>query len=122
MFHAWHMQVNPPRTKRCPVFVKTIDRQFDPNGFNFNKIPVSEVLLKLKFEAAQESHDLVINVHPLEYGSSLLVPFLEQCIPQRVTLEGLTQLIHLMLLSNDRWTGMSTGTSRNVYSSCKYFK
>jgi hypothetical protein len=102
MFQTWHVQVNPPRTKRCPVFVKAIDRPFDPNGFNFNKIPVSEVLLKLKLEAAQESHDLVINVHPLEYGSSLLVPFLEQCIPQRVTLEGLTQLIHLMLLSNDR--------------------
>jgi len=76
---------------------------FNPDTFNFNKIQEREILLKLKSsqDSGWDESPIVINVSPLEFGNSLLVPFRKTCVPQKVTLDGLDLLIKVMLLSND---------------------
>lgn len=49
----------------------------------------------------EDNAAVIINVSPLEFGNSLLVPSVTANIPQRVTQEGLDLLVRLMLLSND---------------------
>ena len=90
--------------KRKHQEMKRVNVPFDPALFNFNKVPSKEVLFKprcLNNEEDSADHLLIINVSPVEFGSSLLVPSVSQNIRQKVTLEGLELLINLMLLSND---------------------
>ena len=49
----------------------------------------------------EEEAVIVINVSPLEFGNSLLVPNVTANIPQRITQEGIDLLVRLMLLSTD---------------------
>jgi len=101
-------QLNAERAvlKRKHQEMKRVNVPFDPTQFNFNKVPCKEVLFKprcLNNELNEEDADhlLIINVSPVEFGSSLLVPSVSQNVRQKVTLEGLELLINLMLLSND---------------------
>ncbi|KAJ4444734.1 hypothetical protein ANN_06531 [Periplaneta americana] len=66
------------------------------------KVKEEEYLFEIKNTSAVNSsgHFLIINVSPLEYGHSLLVPSLHSCLPQIVTLESLQLLIEVLLLSN----------------------
>lgn len=85
--------------------MQKVNNSFDPIEFNFNKVAAQEVLLKpVHKEASGKMEDnaaVIINVSPLEFGNSLLVPSVTANIPQRVTQEGLDLLVRLMLLSND---------------------
>lgn len=85
--------------------MQKVNNPFDPTEFNFNKVGAQEVLLKPGHKEApntiQDNAVVIINVSPLEFGNSLLVPSVTANIPQRVTQEGLNLLVRLMLLSND---------------------
>ena len=51
--------------------------------------------------ASSEDNVVIINVSPLEFGNSLLVPNVTANNPQKITLEGLDLLLGVMLLSSD---------------------
>ena len=97
------MNIERAAKRRKPQDLKLVDAPFDEREFNFNKVPSKEILLNLRDVASadDEQHQLLINVSPLEFGNSLLVPSIKKSIPQRVTLSGLTLLIRMMLLSDD---------------------
>jgi GDP-D-glucose phosphorylase len=108
------MQLNSDRAtqRRLPQNLQKVNSPFDGTLFNFNKVPAQEVLLKPGNKAAaatsgkikdNEATDavVIINVSPLEFGNSLLVPNVTANIPQRITQEGLDLLVRLMLLSTD---------------------
>ena len=100
--------------------MQKVNSPFDGTQFNFNKVPAQEVLLKPGNKAVavavstcvlssssgqmkdnEEEAVIVINVSPLEFGNSLLVPNVTANIPQRITQEGIDLLVRLMLLSTD---------------------
>lgn len=103
--------------RRLPQNLQKVNSPFDGTQFNFNKVPAQEVLLKPGNKAAvstcvlsspgqikdneEEEAVIIINVSPLEFGNSLLVPNVTANIPQRITQEGIDLLVRLMLLSTD---------------------
>jgi hypothetical protein len=80
-----------------------VDVPFDPSQFNFTRVQDVEILLHLKGEDGDPNNVVIINISPLEFGNSLLVPSVKECIAQRITLPGLTLLMHVMLLSSDAY-------------------
>jgi len=50
---------------------------------------------------SSQDNSIIINVSPLEFGNSLLVPDLKNNIPQMVTLDGFELLVKVVLLSCD---------------------
>nr|CAH0113649.1 unnamed protein product [Daphnia galeata] len=115
-------QLNSDRAtqRRLPQNLQKVNSPFDGTQFNFNKVPAQEVLLKPGNKAAaaaevstcvlspgpikdneEEEAVIIINVSPLEFGNSLLVPNVTANIPQRITQEGIDLLVRLMLLSTD---------------------
>lgn len=99
------LNANRATQRRVPQNLQKVNNSFDPIEFNFNKVAAQEVLLKpVHKEASGKMEDnaaVIINVSPLEFGNSLLVPSVTGNIPQRVTQEGLDLLVRLMLLSSD---------------------
>ncbi|XP_035224726.1 GDP-D-glucose phosphorylase 1-like isoform X4 [Stegodyphus dumicola] len=77
--------------RRKPQFVSDVIMPFDAEIFNFTKVKKNEILFQLNplhRKKDQTSNDeksvLIINVSPLEYCHSLLVPGIENCYPQPV--------------------------------------
>jgi len=102
--YGFVMQLNPQRAeqRRKPQNLSTVNPSFDPTQFNFTKIQDKEILIKLKWSLSHSNENLIIiNVSPLEFGNSLLVPFREACIPQRITQDGLSLAIKILLLNNN---------------------
>uniref|UniRef100_A0A1E1X625 GDP-D-glucose phosphorylase 1 n=1 Tax=Amblyomma aureolatum TaxID=187763 RepID=A0A1E1X625_9ACAR len=99
-------QLNPKRAqeRRKPQHVTSVCMPFDGSLFNFTKLKEAEMLFCLKNSNKDngkgEGHWVVINVSPLEYCNSLLVPSLEQCLPQVLTAESLSLAIETVLLSS----------------------
>ncbi|KAK7504796.1 hypothetical protein BaRGS_00003824 [Batillaria attramentaria] len=52
--------------------------------------------------ASEERHALVINVSPMEYGHTLLVPQIDQCLPQVLTETSIRVALEMTLLSKHR--------------------
>jgi GDP-D-glucose phosphorylase len=59
-------------------------------------------LVKPRQLGSSQDNSIIINVSPLEFGNSLLVPDLKNNIPQMVTLDGFELLVKVVLLSRDR--------------------
>jgi len=97
-------QLNSQRAtlRRRPQDLQLVDAPFDPKQFNFNRVQSSEILLILKSDGIIQGN-VIINVSPLEFGNSLLVPSPDQCLPQQVTLAGLKLLIQVMVLCSNRY-------------------
>ncbi|XP_072529749.1 GDP-D-glucose phosphorylase 1 [Salminus brasiliensis] len=80
--------------RRKPQEILSIRQKFDPKQFNFNKINPEEVLFEIcraDPRSAESCHQngattgscmVIINVSPLEFGHSLLVPEPARCYPQ----------------------------------------
>ncbi|GMP52366.1 hypothetical protein CsSME_00018209 [Camellia sinensis var. sinensis] len=79
--------------------VDKVLQPFDGNKFNFTKVGQEEVLFQ--FEASDEDNEtqffpnapidvenspsvVAINVSPIEYGHVLLIPWILECLPQRI--------------------------------------
>lgn len=101
--YSFLVQLNVDRyaKRRAPEEITCISQPFDATKFNFTKVKDLEYLFEIRNTSAANSsgHFLIINVSPLEYGHSLLVPSLHSCLPQIITLESLQLLIEVLLLS-----------------------
>lgn len=99
-------QLNTKRAqeRRKPQHVSSIRMPFDGSLFNFTKLKEAEMLFCLesggKDGPKRARNWVVINVSPLEYCNALLVPSLEDCLPQILTAESLTLAIDTVLLSS----------------------
>ncbi|XP_066991317.2 GDP-D-glucose phosphorylase 1 isoform X2 [Anabrus simplex] len=105
---AFLAQLNPDRAlnRRAPDNIKSLSQPFDHEKFNFTKVKDVEILFQVKKEGAPENIDddqvkdfIIINVSPLEFGHSLLVPALKSCLPQVLTVHSLELGIEVLLLS-----------------------
>jgi hypothetical protein len=96
-------QLNTDRhlNRRAPEEITCICQPFDATKFNFTKVKDEEYLFEIKNTSAADSlrHFLIINVSPLEYGHSLLLPALFGCLPQVATLESIQLIVEVLLLS-----------------------
>jgi len=103
--YGFVLQLNSKRAeqRRKPQNIQAVNVSFNPNEFNFNNVQDKEILIKLKWPQSSQSDEnlIIINVSPLEFGNSLLVPYRKDCVPQKITLEGLDLVIKTMLLNND---------------------
>jgi len=105
------IQLNEMRfnNRRRPQAINCISQPFNPEKFNFNKVHSKEVLFEvcpMHTSAAATSEDdrhlMMINVSPMEYGHSLLVPSVSSCLPQVLTEEALLLALETSMLSNHR--------------------
>ncbi|XP_042526356.1 GDP-D-glucose phosphorylase 1 [Dipodomys spectabilis] len=90
--------------RRRPQDVRSVRQAFDPQQFNFRKIPRGEVLFRLRPEPRgpwDGDGDIlvVINVSPLERGHVLLVPEPALGLPQRLLPRALRAGLEAVLLS-----------------------
>ncbi|XP_028071793.1 GDP-L-galactose phosphorylase 1-like isoform X2 [Camellia sinensis] len=89
-----HLKKRPTKFR-----VDKVLQPFDGNKFNFTKVGQEEVLFQ--FEASDEDNEtqffpnapidvenspsvVAINVSPIEYGHVLLIPWILECLPQRI--------------------------------------
>lgn len=79
-FIASLIEGRAPGKRRQPDEMLSLRMPFDPLKFNFTKIEPNEILFKIK--CGDLEHSVIVNKSPIEYCSSLLVPSLEQCLPQ----------------------------------------
>jgi len=82
------VQLNPARarTRRPPDAMDNVRAPFDPHRFNFTKVDFDkEALFEFRTDKEAESDFVIVNVSPLEFGHSLLVPKLWDRLPQMVT-------------------------------------
>lgn len=97
--------------RRKPQVILSIQQQFDPNLFNFNKISSSEILFEMHKQISSEKDCarngtcatcvVIINVSPLEFGHCLLVPEPSRCHPQLLTPLALQFGVESLFLSAD---------------------
>ncbi|XP_054708802.1 GDP-D-glucose phosphorylase 1-like isoform X2 [Uloborus diversus] len=95
--------------RRKPDFITDVIMPFDPNCFNFTKISNNEILFSIVSQHQMQeistlniklkTNVLAINVSPLEYCNSLLVPGIEECYPQVINFDGLKLAVETMLIS-----------------------
>lgn len=101
-------QLNTKRAneRRKPQHVTSVCMPFDGSIFNFTKLKEEEMLFSLKNankvdnSEKEAEHWVVINVSPVEYCNSLLVPRLYSCLPQVLTPESVHLAIDTVLLSS----------------------
>lgn len=72
-----------PGKRRMPDSMTSLVMPFDHNKFNFTKVKPEEILFKLSHSSTcSPVATVLINKSPIENCSSLLVPSLEDCLPQ----------------------------------------
>ncbi|GFT78685.1 GDP-D-glucose phosphorylase 1 [Nephila pilipes] len=97
--------------RRTPQLVSNIVMPFDYEKFHFGKVNEREIIFiiqpqhwcELKPENSTEvyKHVLLINVSPLEFGHSLLVPCIDKCSPQVLNFNALRLAVEIILISSD---------------------
>ncbi|CAH1791781.1 unnamed protein product [Owenia fusiformis] len=109
------VQLNTKRAteRRRPQAIMGLKQEFNPDNFNFNKAKKGEILMELICKNSNSEGSpckkqkkgrnlILINVSPLEYGNVLLVPDMEACQPQIMTVKGMEMALEVMLLSAHR--------------------
>ncbi|GIX94298.1 GDP-D-glucose phosphorylase 1 [Caerostris extrusa] len=109
------VQLNVKRAieRRKPQLISDIVMPFDNEKFHFGKVKEKEIIFIIQpqhwFESKLENtkedskHILLINVSPLEFGHSLLVPHVDKCSPQVLNFEALRLAVEIMLISSDNF-------------------
>ncbi|CAL1276280.1 unnamed protein product [Larinioides sclopetarius] len=109
------VQLNIKRAieRRTPQLVSDIIMPFDTDKFHFGKVNAKEVLFMIQpqhwFELKPESnkefykHSLIINVSPLEFGHSLLIPCIDKFCPQVLNFNALRLAVETILISSDNY-------------------
>ncbi|CAN7937852.1 unnamed protein product [Ixodes hexagonus] len=100
------LNIKRAQERRKPQDVSSVVMPFNSDLFNFTKVKDSEILFRLRktdecSTATEPGHHVVINVSPLEYCNSLLVPSLADCLPQVLSPDGLMLVIDTVLLSSN---------------------
>lgn len=98
--------------RRKPQEILSIQQEFNPSQFNFNKINAEEIMFEMMKDTGggrdvpddqlpQTCRTVVlINVSPLEFGHCLLVPDPSLCLPQILTRAAVQVGIESVLLSS----------------------
>lgn len=86
--------------RRKPQLIQSPNQPFDASVFNFTKVKPEEVLFLVCADDSKPEHFVIINVSPLEYCSSLLVPCLNKQLPQKLEATGLRIAVEMLLLSS----------------------
>ncbi|GFY50580.1 GDP-D-glucose phosphorylase 1 [Trichonephila inaurata madagascariensis] len=109
------VQLNIKRAieRRTPQMVSDIVMPFDHEKFHFGKVNEKEIIFRIQPEHWRElkskdnteiyKHALLINVSPLEFGHSLLVPYIDKCLPQVLNFDALRLAIEIILISSDSY-------------------
>ncbi len=88
--HGFVAQLNPNRAskRRAPQAMLHLEQPFCKDKFNFTWVDMAkEGIFELNDSQEVTSNArnvIIINVSPFELGASLLVPSLEDCLPQVV--------------------------------------
>ena len=101
---AFLLQINKKRgsNRRKPQQIRTLEQKPQKGEFNFCQIDEEKEGL-MEIEDESNSRTLIlINVSPLEFGNSLLIPEIEQLLPQVVSQAGLEKAICCVLASNQK--------------------
>ncbi|CAH1263414.1 GDPGP1 [Branchiostoma lanceolatum] len=119
------LNVKRAQERRAPQNIIGMNHPFDPKKFNFTKIKPGEIVFEVcpqrdsphqkngtgvqngttseeapaSKRVKKSAHMVIINVSPLAYGHILLVPSLQDCLPQVLTEEALLMAIEMTLLS-----------------------
>ncbi|XP_078468581.1 GDP-D-glucose phosphorylase 1 isoform X1 [Lampetra planeri] len=101
------VQLNPERAalRRPAQDARLLDQPFQPELFNFTRVPPAEILLEMRRsdDAAESPGDLVlVNASPLERGHVLLVPAPGLRLPQALTERAARLGVDALLLSSRR--------------------
>lgn len=81
--------------RRDPLHVVSLTQPFDPQKFNFLKVPEEEIYFSLN-----EDDVFIVNASPLEFGHCLFVPQRKLEQSQTMTKYSLQKAIELFLTSN----------------------
>lgn len=96
---------NRVKLKKATQQISHFSQPFDPNEFNFTKVPEDDVIFSFKNvngDLAVVGDDIIrINAYPAVYGHILLCPDVYRCLPQIMTLHGLRSAVDLCRLSGD---------------------
>jgi len=100
-------QLNTKRfsQRRKPDESTQVVMPFNEAKFNFTKIKENEILFTMKnmdTNNSGESHKVIINVSPIEYGHILLVPNIDMKLPQVLDKEAVKLAAQVCLLSKHR--------------------
>lgn len=94
--------------RRKPQEILSIQQEFDPKLFNFNKINSAEILFEMRKSEEISAPNrpcascvVIINVSPLEFGHCLLVPEPSRCLPQILTPHAVQIGLESLFLSAD---------------------
>lgn len=90
--------------RRKPQSMQSLRMPFNHEKFNFTKIKPEEKLMGISLDGDDDTvqGDLIINSSPIEYCSSLLVPRLNDCLPQILTPESLKLAISVLAASGQK--------------------
>ncbi|RWS31971.1 GDP-D-glucose phosphorylase 1-like protein, partial [Leptotrombidium deliense] len=96
-------QLNPERgiLRRKPHLMRSLKMPFDEKSFNFTKIKNDELLFQIQLNSSCRA-TIIINNSPIEFGNSLMVPRLDECLPQVLTEDSLKLAIFMVALSGHR--------------------
>ncbi|BES99109.1 GDP-D-glucose phosphorylase 1 [Nesidiocoris tenuis] len=100
------LNVNRAVKKRDPQLMDDIRQPFDGTKFNFTQIAEEEIMFRYRRRCKDETDEdrsddlIIINVSPLEHGHTLLLPQVDDGLPQILTEYGLTFAIRVVLSSN----------------------
>lgn len=85
-FVAKLLEGRGPGKRRTPETMLNLIVPFQPDKFNFTKVNPKEILFRIKcYNEEMKTYleaTVLVNKSPIEYCSSLLVPYLERCLPQ----------------------------------------
>ena len=102
------LMLNPQRltNRRSPVRYPEVSTQFDPDGFNFNKVDeAKEGIFSIRNSNEKAANDkrnlLLINASPFTLGSSLLAPRVEAKSPQVLDVYAIKTAVETILVSRD---------------------
>ncbi|KAJ6638106.1 GDP-D-glucose phosphorylase 1 [Pseudolycoriella hygida] len=99
------VEFNPDRTtlRRKPQTITSIVPTFNESEFNFNKINQKEILFNVKLRHSEAPVTFLINNSPLTKYHTLLVPRLNENLPQLLTRESIAFAIELLHSLNDNY-------------------
>lgn len=84
--------------RRKPEEIATMSQPFDPSRFNFMKISQKEILFDI---GNGDGNDVIaVNVSPMVWSHSLILPQRLNGLPQQVTLYSFQKALDVFLLSN----------------------
>ncbi|XP_051898590.1 GDP-D-glucose phosphorylase 1 [Pristis pectinata] len=114
------LNVRRATERRPPQEILSVRQPFDPQRFNFSRVPHREILFPLRRSPSAEAAApgggprepgggpggdaealLIINVSPLEYGHVLLLPEPGRLLPQCLTRASVLRALELVFLSSE---------------------